>query len=118
MANTTGVAIIGAGPYGLSLAAHLLGRGIKHRIYGKPMGMWQTQMPDGMMLKSEGFASSLSHPDGAFTLKDYCREQGIPYADIGVPVSRDTFVSYGLEFQRRFAHRLEQTLVTKIVRDG
>ena len=31
------VAIIGAGPYGLSIAAHLRGAGISFRIFGAPM---------------------------------------------------------------------------------
>ena len=32
------VAVIGAGPYGLSLAAHLRRRAVEHRIFGEPMG--------------------------------------------------------------------------------
>src|SRR6185503_4357662 len=50
------VPIIGTGPHGLSLAAHLKSRGIKFRIFGKPMGTWADHMPKGMMLKSDGFA--------------------------------------------------------------
>ena len=34
------VAIIGAGPYGLSLAAHLSARKIENRIFGHPMRFW------------------------------------------------------------------------------
>jgi cation diffusion facilitator CzcD-associated flavoprotein CzcO len=56
------VAIIGAGPYGVSLAAHLRSAGIDFRIFGRPMYRWQCQMPKGMLLKSEGCASSLSDP--------------------------------------------------------
>ena len=57
MSGSTQVAIIGAGPYGLSLAAHLRARGIDFRIFGTPLNSWRTQMPKGMFLKSEGFAS-------------------------------------------------------------
>jgi len=56
---TVAVAIVGAGPYGLSLAAHLAERGVEHRIIGTPMGNWEHHMPDGMFLKSEGLASSI-----------------------------------------------------------
>src|SRR5471032_2387985 len=66
------VAIIGAGPYGLSVAAHLRGTGVTVRIFGKAMDTWRSHMPEGMMLKSEGFASNLSAPDRVSTLKDYC----------------------------------------------
>src|ERR1700760_1616078 len=80
------VAIIGAGPYGLSIAAHLRAAGVDFRIFGKPMGFWRDHMPDGMHLKSEGFASSLSEPSGKFTLGAFCKERGLDYADLGSPV--------------------------------
>ena len=107
-------AIIGAGPYGLSLAAHLAARDISFRIFGKPMTAWSEHMPKGMQLKSEGFASSFSHPRGEFTLKDYCAKAGIAYQDIGLPVRLETFVAYGLAFQRKFVPNLEEKLVTYV----
>src|SRR5271155_1105974 len=94
-------AIIGAGPYGLSLAAHLRNRGIPFRIFGRPMDSWLRHMPKGMLLKSDGFASSIYDPDGDFTLQRYCSEQGIPYSDTGLPVRLDTFAAYGLAFRER-----------------
>lgn len=90
--NLSDVVIIGAGPYGLSIAAHLAARGVAFRILGKPMSAWSAQMPKGMRLKSEGFASSLSDPDSEFTLRHYCQQQGLPYADTGVPVPLATFI--------------------------
>ena len=47
------VLIIGAGPYGLSISAHLRECGIDHLIVGRPMDTWRTHMPAGMYLKSE-----------------------------------------------------------------
>src|ERR1041385_6687120 len=46
------VAIIGAGPYGLSAAAHLRAAQTEVRIFGKPMDFWRNGMPDGMVLRS------------------------------------------------------------------
>lgn len=109
--STVELAIIGAGPYGLSIAAHLRARGIPFRIFGDPMGAWSKHMPKGMQLKSEGFASSLSEPQSRFTLRRFCEERGVPYADIGLPVPLETFVSYGLEFQKRFVPTLEQNVI-------
>ena len=64
-------AIIGAGPYGLSLAAHLAAAGREFRIFGSPLLSWRAHMPKGMQLKSDGFASNISSPDHASTLKSW-----------------------------------------------
>jgi thioredoxin reductase len=114
MLQTTDVAIVGAGPYGLSIAAHLSRLGVPFRIFGKPMESWLTQMPRGMHLKSEGFASSVYHPEGSLTLGQYCQEKRLPYADIGIPVPLETFCEYGLAFQRKFVSTLEQKLVVAL----
>ena len=116
--QTIDIAIIGAGPYGLSIAAHLNARDIAFRIFGSPVSVWATQMPRGMRLKSEGFASSLSDLKSEFTLRDYCRQERIPYSDVGEPVSLETFVAYGLAFQKRFVPNLENRLVTSLRREG
>ena len=108
------VAVIGAGPYGLSIAAHLKARGVNFRIFGNPMRFWLTHMPKGMRLKSEGFASSLYDPDSTYTLEVYCKEKGIAYAKMGLPVPLEVFASYGLEFQRRFVPELENKLVNSL----
>ena len=108
------VVIVGAGPYGLSVAAHLRAAGVNFQIFGKPMHTWREQMPKGMMLKSDGFASDLSTPESVFTLKHYCAEQGIEYDDTRVPVKLDTFVSYGMAFQKRMVPELDTRLITHI----
>lgn len=112
--NVIDVAIIGAGPYGLSIAAHLAAIGVQFRIFGHPMSIWQNHMPRGMRLKSEGFASSLSDPRSEFPLRLYCQQQGIKYDDVGEPVKLETFVAYGLAFQKRFVPNLEEKLVTSL----
>jgi cation diffusion facilitator CzcD-associated flavoprotein CzcO len=112
------IAIIGAGPYGLSLAAHLRDSGASMRIFGSPMRSWSHHMPQGMHLKSEGFASDLYDPDGKFTLKAYCAERAIPYADIGLPVAIETFIAYGLEFQRRYVPQVENVAITSLTRSS
>jgi len=114
----TDIAIIGAGPYGLSLAAHLVDQGLNVRVFGQPMHTWRTGMPEGMVLKSEGFASNLWDPSGSFTLGDYCRERGLPYKDSGLPVPLDTFCDYGVAFQRRFVPMLDQRWVKQLTHDA
>lgn len=106
--------IIGAGPYGLSLAAHLGPLGMDFRIFGSPMRTWLREMPKGMRLKSEGFASSLYDPNSEFTLSRFCEQTGLAYADQGLPVPLDTFSSYGLEFQKRYVPQLEEKEVVSL----
>jgi Pyridine nucleotide-disulphide oxidoreductase len=106
--------ILGAGPYGLSIAAHLRKFGVPHRIFGSAMESWKNNMPRGMLLKSEGFASNLYDPDNVFTLAQYCREVGQPYADIGLPVPIETFIAYGIEFQKRLVPNLESVKISSI----
>ncbi len=108
------VAIIGAGPYGLSMAACLRSSRKKVRTFGSPMYSWKHHMPHGMHLKSEGFASNIHDPEREFTLEKYCAERGIPYAHIGLPVAVETFHDYGQEFQRRFVPNLEDVHVTSL----
>ena len=116
MLNSSGIAIIGAGPYGLSIAAHLCARDIEHRIIGDPMQFWLGHMPRGMLLKSDGFASTLYDPGGDFTLRHYCQERNVEYADLGTPVRVEDFGAYGLAFQQRFAPNLNNERVTSLER--
>ncbi len=110
----TDVAVIGAGPYGLSISAHLSDRGVRHEIFGEPMDTWSAHMPAGMCLKSEGFASNLSDPRGECTLERFCAEEGIEYGELGVPVRLDTFERYGRAFQERFVPGARRELVRAV----
>jgi thioredoxin reductase len=115
MLNTV---IVGAGPYGLSVAAHLRGNGISFRIFGRAMDSWVSHMPEGMMLKSDGFASNISDPAGEYPLGKFCAENGIPYQDKGILVQRKTFASYGLAFRDRMVPELEDKTVLSIDPDA
>jgi hypothetical protein len=114
MTEPVDVAIIGAGPYGLSIAAHLAKNGVDFRIFGRAMHTWRTSMPEGMVLKSEGNASNLYDPAGEMPLSRFCADRGLPYQDIGLPVPLATFIDYGLAFQRRFVPGLEDRLVAEV----
>jgi thioredoxin reductase len=106
------VVIIGAGPYGLSLASHLSQRGIEHRIFGVPMRTWR-EMPPSMNLKSFGFATNLPTPKRHFTLPEYCRARGLEDFE---PIATTTFAEYGEWFQQQLVPELEQVSVTGVAR--
>ena len=90
----TDVAVIGAGPYGLSLGAYLQEAGVRHRIFGRPMQSWQSNMPQGMFLKSDGYACDLYDPKRSFTLEHFYKEQSKPYQRVGMPIPLEMFVAY------------------------
>jgi len=112
------VAVIGAGPYGVSIAAHLQSAGMDFRIFGRSMYRWLRQMPKGMFLKSEGCASSLSDPTARHTLARYCAERGLPYGERGAPVSLEVFTQYALSFQRALAPNVEEVMVDGVEASG
>ena len=112
MSSFVDVAIIGAGPYGLSVAAHLDALGVDYRIFGKPMQLWREHMPPGMRLKSDGASSDLVDPEDALTLKKFCAREGFEHDDTRVPIRLENFVAYGMAFQKRFVPRLEEKFVT------
>ena len=116
MRNFTDVAIIGAGPYGLSLAAHLDTLGVSFRIFGKPLDTWRNHMPRTMQLKSEGLASSLSSPKAGSRIEDYYAAHGLDYQDHDLPVPLAHFNAYATTFAERFVPTLEDTLVTNVTR--
>lgn len=111
-------AIIGAGPYGLSLAAHLADAGADFRIFGKPLTTWRDHMPKGMLLKSDGFASNLSSPDPQSTLKAWSAERGLDYDDCYLPVALSNFVAYSGWFQKRYVPSLEEQQVVSLAKSG
>lgn len=117
MASKDETVVVGAGPYGLSVAAHLTGRGVAHRIFGVPMESWRQNMPRGMHLKSDGFASNLYAAE-PFTLGQFCRETGRDYHPTTWAVPVEDFIDYGMEFQRRRVPELEETKVTHLKRNA
>jgi cation diffusion facilitator CzcD-associated flavoprotein CzcO len=110
--------VVGAGPYGLSVAAHLRGLGVPVRLFGEPMSSWRHQMPAGMYLKSHADAASLSAPEVGHTLLDYCRHTGTERFDDEHPVPVQTFISYGLWFADRLLPDVERVRVRELRRRG
>ncbi|MEU6862688.1 NAD(P)-binding domain-containing protein [Streptomyces sp. NPDC046876] len=109
--------VVGAGPYGLSIAAHARAAGIGVRVLGRPMASWRDHMPEGMYLKSEPWSSNLSAPGGRHTLAEYCAGRGLA-AEHGRPLPIDVFSAYGLWFARRAAPEVEEVTVTEVTPQG
>jgi thioredoxin reductase len=114
MGRDADVAIIGGGPYGLSVSAHLTVYGIDHRIFGVPLQLWRG-MPKGMCLKSHDFATNIYSPRKGFSFIDYCRMNGVSSAE---PIAIDLFIRYGLWAQEQLVPQLEQVNVTRLSKNN
>src|ERR1700688_2295488 len=108
--RSTEVAIVGAGPYGLSVAAHLKHRRVDLRIFGSPMSFW-LQMPASINLKSFGWATNVAVPQRNFTFPEYCRARGLEDLE---PCSMESFAAYGLWVQRALVPEVEDTRVVAV----
>ncbi|GCF08207.1 FAD-dependent oxidoreductase [Dictyobacter arantiisoli] len=107
------VVVLGAGPYGLSVSAHLLGHGLKVATFGKPIYFWRNHMPDGMLLRSYWWATNLSDPQNKYTMARYFTEKSIQPSN---PLPRETFIDYGLWFQEHAVPDLDETYISNIER--
>ncbi|MFJ1577575.1 FAD-dependent oxidoreductase [Streptomyces sp. NPDC088182] len=105
--------VVGAGPYGLSIAAHAAAAGLDLRVFGRPMASWRDHMPPGMFLKSEPWASNLSDPKGAFSLAAYAATQGVEVRHAS-PLPVGFFASYGLWFAERAAPPVDERMITSV----
>lgn len=116
-ASTCEAVVVGAGPYGLSVAAHLRGAGIATRVFGEPMAFWRNNMPRGMLMRSPWRATHLSDPDGALSLDAYAPAHGV---DPSRRLSLETFVAYGEWFQQHAVADIDRRVVRQIdaARDG
>jgi len=103
------VAIVGAGPYGLSVAAYLRSYGIEPKLFGKPMEFWQQQMPRGMLLRSSKRASSIGAPNKSLRLDDYAAAAGI---EISSRVRLEDFAAYGHWFQQKAIPAIDERKVS------
>jgi cation diffusion facilitator CzcD-associated flavoprotein CzcO len=110
----TEVAIVGAGPYGLAVAAALRQSGIDHRVLGDPMSFWR-EMPKGMLLRSNWTATSIADYRGPVALDAYLAASGQRF---GRPVPIERFIEYGEWVQRQVAPEVDRRTVTKLERNN
>jgi len=112
--STHEVVIIGAGPYGLSISAHLRGLGIDHVIVGKPMDTWRAHMPVGMNLKSEPYASDMSSPRSGYDVAAYCQSHGLDHVARVGPLSLERFLAYADWYTEQLVPDVRDLTVTQV----
>jgi thioredoxin reductase len=107
------VAVIGAGPFGLSIAAHLPHRAV--RVFGEPMQTWRTRMPPDMLLRSDWEETSLSAPRDLGSISLWARAAGEPREE---PIPLQKFLRYAEWFRRTFVRESDPADVVRLDRAG
>ena len=109
------VAIVGAGPFGLSAAAYLREiPGLETRVFGEPMSFWQRCMPPRMLLRSKWHATHIAAPKNRLTLDEYTSHNGNGGLSEPIPISR--FIQYGQWFHDRAGAQADPRKVARIER--
>jgi thioredoxin reductase len=109
------IAVVGAGPYGLSIAAHLAGRRV--RTFGEPMETWRTRMPPYMLLRSDWKETSLAAPGNLGTIDRWARVVGEEREE---PIPLQKFLRYADWFRQTFVPEGDPSNVAAVerARDG
>ena len=94
----TNLLIVGAGPFGLAMAAYARHLGIEHLIVGKPMAFWKANMPKGMHLRSA--CDWHLDPMDVDTIEKFLETKGLRPRDVE-PLSLEFYLSYAQWFQEQ-----------------
>ena len=109
------VAVIGAGPYGLAVAAHLKAAGLGTRAFGDPMSSWRNSMPKGMKLLSPWNATHIADPAKRFSLDRFWHQHALERQE---QIPLEQFVSYGEWFAQQTVPDLDDRKVIRIEDTG
>ena len=105
---------MGAGPYGLAVAAHARARGMDTVVVGRPLGFWTDHMPAGMFLRS-GLDWHLDAA-GRHTFEAFVAERGLRPTELD-PIPIGVFLDYATWFQeQKQLRRVRDQLVSALER--
>ena len=108
------VAVLGAGPHGLSATTHLRRAGVEVATVGDPMSFWRT-MPKGMLLRSNWTATCIADHEGPLTLDAYRSATG---REVPRPVPLDAFIDYGTWVQEQVVPDVIRQHVETLTKEG
>jgi lysine/ornithine N-monooxygenase len=113
VADRLDVAVIGAGPFGLSVAAHLARRRV--RAFGRPMETWRTRMPPDMRLRSDWDETNLSAPQDRGSIDAWAKAVGEPREE---PIPLQKFLRYADWFRETLVPENDPSDVAQLERGG
>jgi cation diffusion facilitator CzcD-associated flavoprotein CzcO len=98
MSTHTELLIIGAGPFGLAMAAYASHHHMDYLVVGHPMSFWHAHMPQGMYLRSA--CDWHLDPLNEHTIEAYLHTQQLRPEDVE-PLARDVYLHYAQWFQEQ-----------------
>jgi hypothetical protein len=104
------VAIVGAGPYGLAVAAACTAAGHAAVVFGPPMETWR-QMPAEMELRAAWREMALARAGRPGSLEEWCESVGVTPHE---PMTVTEFIAYATWFADRYVADHVAALVTSV----
>src|SRR6185503_13959645 len=111
----TDLLIIGAGPFGLAIAAQASHAGVDHLVAGKPMEFWKQNMPQGMYLRSA--CDWHLDPVNIHTIEKFLETRGQTPPDVE-PLSLAFYLEYAEWFQTQKQITPLPSYIEKLDHDG
>ena len=109
--DRTSLLVVGAGPYGLAVAARARESGIDTVVVGRPLGFWSDHMPTDMFLRS-GLDWHLDAA-GVHTFEAFVEEQGLLPSELD-PIPIGVFLDYATWFQGQKQLTIRETFVSAL----
>ena len=91
MAKHIPLLIVGAGPFGLAMAAYAQHKNLEYLVVGKTMDFWKSNMPKGMILRSA--CDWHYDPFNQDTFERYLETRNLKPVDVE-PLALDFYLSY------------------------
>jgi len=115
--NMIPVLIVGAGPYGLSLANYMSNAGQEFTIIGKPMELWRKHTFSDASLRSDMATSEIAHPQDIYSIQNFRSQHGLDTGSLSERVSVREYRQYinwvlgaiPYEVQEEYLKHLSQT---------
>lgn len=103
--------IIGAGPFGLSLASYCEHHDLEYLMLGKPMSFWRENMPNGLILRSD--CQWHLDPQDEYTIDRYLETKKLERSHVE-PMSLEFYLGYTDWFKNEISPNLQESLVTRL----
>ncbi len=106
------MAVVGAGPYGLAVAAAATAAGHSAVVFGPPLETWR-HMPSDMELRAAWREMSLTEAGAPGSLEEWCAAAGVTPHE---PMSVTEFIAYATWFANRYVTEHVDATVTSVER--